>query len=151
MMDDDSHIRHPGAIRVRVVYHDVDLIELETDVRIHEWRGIGRAYASSVELPKQATALVQWSLNPTHELIISAGADTGIGWLVLRFYVIDMAGHIACDVTIATPTPTYGQPHNVWRLSVQIPTEAGLLERFANELLLLSDSLKGEATLEGVG
>lgn len=121
-MDEDSHHRHPGVIRVRVVYHDFDLIELETDVRIHGWLGIGRAYASSVELSKQAIALVRWSLTPIDELVIDVGADTGIGWLVLRFHEIDMAGHIACDVTIATPTPTYGQPHNVWRLSVQIPT-----------------------------
>jgi hypothetical protein len=149
-MDDENHVRHPGKIAIRVVYHDVDLIELETDVRIHDWRGIGRAYASSAELPNQAKALAQWTLNPSGEIVIEAGADTGIGWLVLRFHTIDMAGHISCDVTIATPCPTYGRPSEIWRLSVQIPTEAGLVERFAQELLALSDSLQGEATLEGV-
>jgi len=148
MLEDGEHIRHPGEIEIRVVYHDDDLIELETHIRVNDWCGVGRAYTSADDIRDKANGLVSWSHNPSQEFLIEAGADTGIGWLVLRFYIVDMAGHVACHVTLASPAYDRTQP--VWRLALSIPSKPGLIERFAKELLAISEILQGKAILEGV-
>ena len=145
-MDGDlEQLSHHGSIAIRVVYQDLpDLIELRTSVRIRDWSGAACAYASPHSLVNEAQKLVLWSRHPEGEFRIDAGADTGIGWLVLSFRTVDMAGHIVCHVTLATSDP------NVCRLAVNIRTEAGLVERFANELISLARTLKGDAVLIGV-
>jgi hypothetical protein len=138
------------SISIRVVYQDLpDLIELETFVEARHWRGRGMAYASPVALCDDAAALAAWAREPVNEFKIETGADTGIGWLVLRFYTIDMAGHVSCQVTLATSGFT-GRPEDASRLTLSMPTEPGLIERFARHLEWLCTTFEGEAVLEGL-
>ena len=42
-----------------------------------------------------------------------------------------------------------GRPEEVWRLSLEIPTETASVERFARQLTAVAETLTGEATLLG--
>ncbi|MBN2581029.1 MAG: hypothetical protein JXB10_18750 [Pirellulales bacterium] len=46
--------------------------------------------------------------------------------------------------------PENYRPEEVSRFSMEIPTELGLVERFARELATLASTLQGEAILPGV-
>ncbi len=138
------------SITIRVVYQDLpDLIELETFVQARHWRGRATAYASPTALCNDAAALAAWARDPVNEFKVEAGADTGIGWLVLRFYTIDMAGHAMCQINLATSSSTR-RPAEVSRLTLAMPTEPGLIERFARQLASLSTTFAGEAVLKGL-
>jgi hypothetical protein len=145
----DEHIRHPGKISIRVVYRDTDLIELETEARTENWCGVATSYTSADALRESAAELKQWTYKPDKPFIFESGADTGIGWLKLRFYTVDMAGHIVCDVTMATRSISRVS-EDAWRFAVSFPTEPALIERFCRELISLADTLDGEAILDGV-
>ena len=139
------------SVRMRVVYEDLpDLVEVETVVEVGEWRGIGTAYVSPSRLRDQASGLERWCRNPQGEIAVELGANTGIGWTVLRFYTIDMAGHVICHVQIATgDVPVGGRDEQAWRLAVEMPTEPRLVERFARSLSAVS-SVNDTAALFGV-
>jgi hypothetical protein len=143
-------IRSPN-ISIRVVWVDLpDLVELETRVTYGTWSGVARAYTVPDILRDAACKLAEWSRRPTIEFTLEAGADTGIGWLCLRWHPIDRAFHIVCHVQMATSRVTSARPQSVWRLSLEIRTEAGLVERFARHLASVAETLNGEAVLEGV-
>src|SRR6186997_1300594 len=89
------------SVMIRVVYEDLpDLIEIETRVEIRAWRAIANSYTSPINLANNARNLAAWSLQPVGEFSFESGADTGIGWLLLRFYSIDKSGHLVCHVTL---------------------------------------------------
>ena len=146
MADDESC---SPILTLRVVYEDLpDLIEVEARIVADDWSGITRAYTGPVSLAEEARALLTWSARPCEEFVLEAGADTGIGWLHLRWYTTDRAGHIACHVQIAMEEET-GRPEGVRRLALEFLTEPGLIERFAIQLAALAESLTGEAVLTG--
>jgi hypothetical protein len=87
----DVESSYAPSLVIAVVYDDPpDLIERETHIRAGDWSGKATAYASTVTLHEQCSALSVWTHNPVGEVRIEAGADTGIGWLILRFYSIDL-------------------------------------------------------------
>lgn len=139
-------------IRLRVVYEDLpDLIELAIKVRFRGWSADSRAYADPVAFAEEARRLAEWTSAPDGPVTIECGADTGIGWLVLRFYTVDRAGHVCCALTLATGgQPQNARPESTWRFAIEIPTEAGLVERFACECLALSSDFSRGARLAGV-
>jgi hypothetical protein len=138
------------SVRMRVVYLDLpDLIEVETVVKSKNWCGRATAYASPIRLNEDARALAAWSLNPTNEFRLQTGVNGDVGVLVLRFYVHDKAGHLMCQVTLAEGR-TGQHPEAVSRLTYTMPTEPGLVERFARHLELLSTEVEREAALEGL-
>ncbi len=136
---------------IRVVYEDLpDLIEIETRVAIEDWSGVATAYMSPDALRCRARALMAWCNEASREITIEAGADTGIGWTVLRFYPVDKSGHTVCHIRLATRrAATNARPEETWRLSVEMPTDPGQIERFARRLLSLSETLDEEAVLQG--
>jgi hypothetical protein len=139
------------TIKIRIVYSDPpDLIELKTSVESGDWSGTATAYASPTELINDAKALAAWSRNPVNEFRIEAGADTGIGWLVLKFIPIDMIGHLQCRITLATSDSSHRHDEESWRLSLSMRTEPALVERFARQLVSLSAETEEEAVLEGL-
>ncbi len=145
-------------IQLRVIYEDLpDLIELAIKVRYGGWSADSRAYASPTDFAEEAKRLAKWASDPDHPMTLECGADTGLGWLVMRFYTVDLAGHICCAVNLATPSmQTWhaqhrgARPESTWRFGIEMPTEAGLLERFALECLALSTDFSRTARLVGV-
>jgi hypothetical protein len=140
------------SLELRVVYQDLpDMIELEARVRSGEWSARSRAYASPDFLGADAERLIAWARNPQGPFRLDAGADTGIGWLVLDFYTIDLAGHARCAVTLATGgTSRDARPAETWRFAIEMNTEPGLIERFGRECLSLGRDYSGTARLSGM-
>ena len=134
-------------LSVRVVYEDLpDLIEIEARVHSGGWSGVTRAYTHPASLAEEARGLLAWTARPRDEFSLDVGADTGIGGLRLRWYPVDRAGHLACHIQVAT-RETGGRPEEVWRLSLEMPTEAASVERFARQLVAAAETLTGEARL----
>jgi hypothetical protein len=141
---------HWPSLTLRVVYEDLpDLIEVEARVAADGWSGIACAYTSPHSLGEAARGLLNWAERPSEEFALEAGADTGIGWLSLRWYVIDRAAHLACHVRMATSADNSDMPEDVRRLSLEFRTERSMVERFARQLASLAKSLTGEAVLTG--
>lgn len=135
---------------MRVVYVDADMIEFDSHLMLGDWSGRARAYVSSQYTKQLAEALAQWILDAQEPFEIEFGADTGIGWTCMRFYKTDIAGHFACHIRLSTKSSTGGHVEQIWRLSAEIKTEAGLIERFAHDLAVTARKRAGEATLLGV-
>jgi len=135
---------HSSNLTLRVVYEVLpDLIEVETSISVEKWSGVASAYTSPDDLAESAKKLALWAENPQGEQIVEAGADTGIGWLRLRFYCADLAGHVVCQVQMATNASS----GDVRRLVLKAGTEPGLIIRFATHLESVARTLKGEAVL----
>jgi hypothetical protein len=139
-------------LQLRVAYEDLpDLIELGIRVIHGEWSAVATAYTSPSFFIESGEELLRWVEAPNETLRIEAGADTGIGWMVLQFYTIDHAGHARCAITLATKTRTNEpRPAETSRFAIELPTELGLIERFARECIALSDNFKREARLVGL-
>ncbi|MBL8874496.1 MAG: hypothetical protein JNM86_01730 [Phycisphaerae bacterium] len=137
------------SLELRVVYEDLpSLIEVETRVRAGDWSACSKAYCSPTFLTDDAARLIAWSRDPRGHFQLECGADTGIGWLVLDFYTINGAGHTRCAVTLATgDTSGDPRPAETWRFAVELTTEPGLIERFAEECVALSRDYSRKATL----
>jgi hypothetical protein len=135
-------------LQFRVTYEDLDLIEISVRVRHGEWSAVSTAYASPSFFTENGNALLRWVEAPYEPLRIEAGADTGIGWMVLQFYTINLSRHVRCAITLATQTETRDvRPAETSRFSIELPTELGLVERFARECIALSGNHKREARL----
>jgi hypothetical protein len=140
------------SLELRVVYQDLpDMIELETRIRAGEWSARSRAYTSPDFLVGDAERLIAWARNPQGLIQLEAGANTGIGWLVLDFYTIDSAGHTRCAITLATgETSRDARPAETWRFAIELKTEPGLIERFGQECAALGRDYSGIARLSGL-
>lgn len=127
------------SLELRVVYEDLPvMIEVETRVRTCQWSACSYAYCSPDFLSDRGTQLVAWSRDPQGHFQLEAGADTGIGWLVLDFYTIDGAGHTRCAVTLATGgTSRNARPAETWRFAVELITEPWSIEQFGRECVAL--------------
>jgi hypothetical protein len=135
-------------LQLSVIYEDLHLIELRIRVAHGEWSAVSTAYVSRSFLGETGQAILHWIAAPNELLNVEAGADTGIGWIVLQFYTIDRAGHVRCSVQLASKTRTDGpRSAETSRFSVELPTELGLIERFARECIALENDFKREARL----
>ncbi|HEX8323575.1 MAG TPA: hypothetical protein VF595_06635 [Tepidisphaeraceae bacterium] len=135
-------------VHLRVIYDDLpDMIELAVDARHAGWVARSTAYASPDFFTSDASELIAWSFSPKSRFRMEVGADTGIGWLVLEFFTVDLAGHVRCSVQLAT---AQRQPGESWRCCFELPTELGLVERFGRECARLGDGVGQEARLVGV-
>jgi hypothetical protein len=141
-----------NLLQLRVTYQDLpDLVEIGVRVVHGEWSAVATAYTSPSFFVQNGEALLGWVEAPNEPLRVEAGADTGIGWMLLQFYTIDHAGHARCAITLATKTRTDGpRPAETSRFEIEFPTELGLIERFARECIAISNNFKREARLVGV-
>jgi hypothetical protein len=81
-------------LQLRVIHEELpNLIERGIRVIYGEWSAISTAYVSPEFLTENGEALLRWVEAPNEPLRIEAGADTGMGWMVLQFYTINHAGH----------------------------------------------------------
>ena len=136
-------------LQLGVIYEDLpNLIELGIRLAHGDWSGRSTAYVSPSFPTENGGAILRWVEAPNELLNIEAGADTGIGWMVLQFYTIDRAGHARCAIKLATKTRSDGpRPAETSRFAIELPTELGLIERFARECIALGSDFKREARL----
>jgi hypothetical protein len=138
-------------IQLRVVYEELpDLIELGVAVRYGEWSAFSKAYTGPTMLADDARRLLAWVSSPVDPISLEAGENTGIGWMVLKSYTIDRAGHVCCAVTLATSDAPSARPESIWRFAIEMRTELGLVERFARECMALCTDFSRDAKLQGL-
>lgn len=148
-MSSDEMSQH--FLTTRVIYEDDDLIELKTDLRCGSWSGVATTYASAHELAQQANSLLKWTRQCEGDCVIKTGAEGSLGWLLLRFYAVDLAGHTACHISMGTSARNSNRDTEPPRkIYIEMKTELGLIERFAKQLAVLGAAHAGEASLEGV-
>lgn len=140
------------SLELRIVWEDLpEMIELETRVHYGEWSACSRAYTKPKFITRDTERLVAWARDPKGVFRLEAGEDTGMGWLVLAFYTIDLAGHARCSVTLATGGNSRdAHTAETWRFAIEMKTELGLIERFGHECLSLGCHRTGVATLCGL-
>jgi hypothetical protein len=138
-------------IELRVVYEDLpDLLELGVVVRCGQWSAFSRAYIGPSFLTDDSRRLLEWVSAPHEPVEVEAGGEL-IGSISLKFYTINRAGHARCAVSLATgPLARDARPEETWRFKVEMPTELGLVERFAKECVALSTDFSREARLLGL-
>jgi hypothetical protein len=139
------------ALRLEIIYVDLpDLIELGVSLRCRGWTAHSTAYTSPTQFAERAAALARWVQTPSEPFRMEAGTDNGTGWLALRFYTTDRAGHAASAVEVATYAHgNEPRPAEAWRCAIEMPTELGLIEEFAGECVALARDHVGCATLFG--
>lgn len=123
-------------LRLRVIWDDPDIFEIEVELRHSGWVVFSTLYASMHRVAADGASLKAWTFSPDSPHRIEFGADTGIGWLSLEFYKVDRAGHLRCRIQLATnetrrPTP--------WRCAMDIPTESAMVARFADDCSALTE------------
>ncbi len=64
--------------------------------------------------------------------------------------MIDDAGHLGVQVTLESNVPTAYRIEEKDKLTLEILTEPGLLDRFVKSLLTLVENEDGQAILEGI-
>ena len=135
-------------IRLRVVYDDLpDLIDLGVLVRCGDWSANSTAYTGPADFARQARSLLEWCASPAEPITIGTGADTGVGWMMLKFYPVDLVGHLCCAITLATRETASHRPESTWRFAVEMPTELGSVERFARHCIAITEDFTREALL----
>jgi len=138
-------------LQLRVIYDDPpDLVEIEAYVVHDHWSALSSAYASPSFFDDGGEKLLRWANSPQKLLRIEAGADTGVGLIALEFYVIDSVGHARCAISLAAKNVGYERPAQISRFAIELPTELGLVERFAQEWIGLGRDFKREARLIGL-
>ncbi len=135
-------------VKICVVYQDLpDLIELAVEMRHGGWSAIGSIYAPPTLVTQHAQLLVRWSYNPQGWARLESTPSRVCGGLLMEFGTVDSLLHVRCNFQLESRSLRPGLP---WRVSVEIPTELGLVERFGKELRALGENLSGEAQLEGL-
>jgi len=142
---DDQNLS--GELSVEVVWSDDQMIELEALVNVGQWRGQARAYTTRQEVITFSESLVQFAEGGSPTEFV-AGSEDGSGFIGLRFYRIDRAGHIAGYVRLASGGLSFDhRPEQVSRLVVEFRVEAWALDEFARKLAPMAHDKSGRAYL----
>lgn len=134
-------------LSIEVVYSDEHLIQLEAIVSTDGWRGRARAYTGAPDIAAFAAALSRFANGEQTSVGTTAGDDSGIGLIALRFYRIDRAGHLAGHIALASDVPDDHRPEQISRLAVEFSAEVWSLTKFAAELCELARTQSGRAAM----
>ena len=145
-----EHVSPFPALTIRIVYEDFPhFMQFEARIVAGDWSGITWADHDPESVSESARDLLAWTASPLEGFGFEFGTAAGQGWLSLRFYQIDRAGHVACHLQLATKVEP-SRPEGVRRLALEFSTEPALVERFARQLAALAETLTGEAILTGI-
>jgi hypothetical protein len=133
-------------IRCAIVWSDVDLLEIETQVQFDQWAGIERAYTTRESLAQFADAL-ESVYNGAKEALFEAG-QPDLSWIELRVFEHGGARHLGLHVNIGRPpTAIINRPNSEAVLRIAVPIERGQLGAFAAGLREIGTAKRGEARL----
>jgi hypothetical protein len=139
-----------NRLSLEVVCRDGELIEIECNVATDGWSGITRAWTQPDDIQKFACAAKHFAETLLGPAEWETGADNGIGLIGLRFYTINRAGRICCQVRLASKAAeTNCRPEEVWGFTAELPTESGFVIAFAKQLAEMVNKRRGRAELEG--
>lgn len=133
-------------LAVKVVWEDDHMIEIECAVHAENWAARSRAYTQRPQLAEFAQALKKFAQRCDGSASFEAGGEV-IGSVSLRFYPYNKSKHLACLVQLSTSVSTDHRPEEISRASLEVRTERGLVDSFADELKDVADGLYNEACL----
>jgi hypothetical protein len=129
------------------IWHDECLLELEALVEYSGFRGRSTAYTEPQVIAEFADALMAFDAKREGGPTFEAGFSDGSKALHMRVYECDRAGHLAMHMHMTTDAPGGHRPEEIWRLDIELKTEAQSLVCFARELRELARTQSGEAFL----
>lgn len=134
-------------LTLRVTYDDLpDMIEIAAELCHGRWSALAEFYVSP-KLLSDAASIVEWSRSPKAPLQYGSGIDGAAGGFILAFRTVDSAQHVGCAIQLVTREVSR---ESAPRISLEMPTELGLVERFGLECVALGRTLRGEARLIGL-
>jgi hypothetical protein len=134
------------GLTVRVVWFDDDIIELECAVGYRGFRGAATCYTTREDVVAFADALDSLNKSSRGSPAFHAALGDGSKRVSLRAYTIDMAGHMAMHVSLATDNTT-GRSEGVWMIELELLIESWPLSAFAAALRSAATNSTGEAFL----
>jgi hypothetical protein len=123
------------SLSIKRIWCDIDVVEIECVVESAEFRGKATAYAAPNEVAKFADRLDGFLRNPVGRVALTTGLQDGSKSIKIEVYSIDMAGHLAVRVSLATEG---SRPENISRLETEIAAETWSLMQFASALRQLN-------------
>jgi hypothetical protein len=138
----------PHNLTVEAIYVDGSMVQLETSFTSLHWRGRATAYTQFDDIKEFATHLGDFAEKLSGEASFEAGReDSPIGFLRLRFYSTGRTGRFVCHLRLATDAATDYRPEEIWRLAVELESEAAALDTFVAGLRRIADTQSGSAVL----
>lgn len=135
------------GLLLSVVWKDPNMMELQAKLTTPSWAAKGTAYQSQEGIQDFIENLQEFSKKLTGEAVFSAGSDTGIGLITLKFYPIGSGGRIGCYFQLITKTATDSREEERKSLAIELQTEPAPIDRFLFELQELCDKQDGQAYL----
>ena len=120
-MDSDTQ----SGLSIGVIWRDDDMIELECTVAYGGYRGVSTCYTIAEDVIEFADALDSLAKTGDGHATFDSGLEDGSKRIALRAYTIDLAGHLAIHVVMATDGYAR-RPEQVWRISLEMKTESWL-------------------------
>jgi hypothetical protein len=138
-------------LKLEVVWKDDEMFQLEITASNGHFSGTTKVYEQRHPLYEFAHSLVGYP-KTKHDSILcyEAGQKDCYAYFSMRFYMIDDAGHLGVQVTLESNVPTAYRIEEKDKLTLEILTEPGLLDRFVKSLLTLVENEDGQAILEGI-
>ena len=143
-MNSDS----PRNLTIEAVYVDGSMVQLETSFATSHWSARATAYTQFDHIAEFATRLTRFAETLSGETSFHAGReDSPIGFLSLRFYSTGRTGHFACHLKLATNEATEYRSEEIWRVSVELASDAAALGTFVGGLRRIVETESGKAVL----
>jgi hypothetical protein len=138
-------------LKLEVVWKDNEMFQLGITASNGQFSGTTKVYEQRHPLYKFAYSLVGFPKTKNDSILFyEAGQKDGCEYFSMRFYTIDDMGHLGVQVTLERDVPTMYRIEEKDKLTLEILTEPGLLDRFVRSLLTLAANEKGQAILEGI-
>jgi hypothetical protein len=131
------------GLRVRYLYHDNDILELEVSACNGQFAGSTALYVGRGELSRSADALQHFPNSRSDERDMTWGAfgsESAGGALRLLFRCIDSAMHVQVSVQIE-------DPEGIQSAFFIADTEPAAIDHFIPQLRQVEEELKGSAVL----
>jgi hypothetical protein len=115
-------------LSVALVWSDDHMIEVECRLAFADCSGVACVYTTLADVQGFAKKLRSCVILPwTAEWRMGEG-------IAIRFNSVDHAGHIACQIHLATSANTGHRPEQVWKLSAEMEVYPAQILTFANDL-----------------
>lgn len=137
-------------LRVKVLFNDDDMVNLQADVATAVFKGRTEAYSSYRLLGEWLERLRSFAPALDSVVKFEAGYLEGSSHIGVELARLDWSGHCACRVSLLADGITHfeGTPHNT--MEVRLVVEPGAIASFVSELATLIETEGGEATLKGL-
>lgn len=138
-------------LTLEVVWKGDDMFELEIAASNGRFSGTTKVYEQREPLHAFAASLVGFPKTVNESIhFYEVGQKNLDTYFSMRFYMIDTIGHIGVHMTFEDDVPSQYRLKEKHKLTMEIVTEPGLLDKFVHSLLTLAQREEGVAVLEGV-